>query len=664
MKKWIVSLMVLAMANAFAFGGAAVTDGADDYLTQNLPNTIGYIEAHDAFGIYDRSIDNLPYDILDDSISVYPADYQGIVDELDMAPFFAVCDTVNGIGSDTEVATWTFDITGLTNLGISIDMAAMGDFEAEDILSFTAKIDNGPEQVIFQNTVNEAGEYTYTMAGGSSYPYPDPMLMNGVLLNNNFQTLVEPVSGSGSVLTLTFSGIMNGSAEAFAFRNVLVDSFEFPDPNTYETYAYDWEGNDFADVITTTGNVFSTAVETDPNGYSKALKITEYPIYGTPTAGVAMVTGLQNGDKITASFKAYDVTPGTYPTVQIGGTWVNSDDLTSNYGDAGNGADYSGDDPNSWSTLTQTWTFSDSIEGANALIINALVISSEGDPNNIHWIDDVSVTVPDHCTVLFPDDLYKAEDYETGSFSWETFPDTELQTNVFLGTFGMLDASLETFDSQDGDNRCARITTKSYEQHTLSTLKQAMERGYTVGLDTSLTPEGFIAAVTGLSTNDYVKLSVFGKTGDDQSEDSGVTIWAHYIYDENDLNSFAGNAYGIYDSSVAGQWTQFSKRWMFSAAPYEGVYGPVTPVGIVFEAEVYGVENEENPEGGYIDNITIEAPKTANVIFPDPSKPAMIVGGLPEGDINMDGRVDLVDFAVFAQDMWLTCNLQPVSACN
>jgi len=69
-------------------------------------------------------------------------------------------------------------------------------------------------------------------------------------------------------------------------------------------------------------------------------------------------------------------------------------------------------------------------------------------------------------------------------------------------------------------------------------------------------------------------------------------------------------------------------------------------------------------EGGFVDDLSIEVPQTATVLFPSPDGPAICVGGLPsQFDLDANCKVDLGDFVYFVQD-WLKCNLQPAEDCG
>ncbi len=60
------------------------------------------------------------------------------------------------------------------------------------------------------------------MEGGAIFNLNDPMLMNGVLLNNDFQTFAAAIADTGLMLTIAFNGGSNSGNEAFAFRNLNV----------------------------------------------------------------------------------------------------------------------------------------------------------------------------------------------------------------------------------------------------------------------------------------------------------------------------------------------------------------------------------------------------------------------------------------------------------
>ena len=90
-----------------------------------------FSSAGDGFQQYQRGVSaTIPFSVLDDSLSVFPTDSLGIIDENNTDVFFGVTDTVNGDSPGTVSATWIFDVSGFTNLSLGLDVSAMGDFEA------------------------------------------------------------------------------------------------------------------------------------------------------------------------------------------------------------------------------------------------------------------------------------------------------------------------------------------------------------------------------------------------------------------------------------------------------------------------------------------------------------------------------------------------------
>ncbi|MEZ6232824.1 MAG: PEP-CTERM sorting domain-containing protein [Phycisphaerales bacterium] len=169
------------------------------------------------------------FNLSDDSVSaaagntVFATDTLGFAGQaFDQNGFFGVTDTVNGVGSDTETATFTFNITGATGLGIAVDLVAMGDFESADIFTFDYSIDGSPFANIWTITANEAISQNYLMDSGTLVTLDDPAEVNGSgLLDDNLQTFAAAISGTGSSLTIRFSGITDGS-EGFGFDNLTI----------------------------------------------------------------------------------------------------------------------------------------------------------------------------------------------------------------------------------------------------------------------------------------------------------------------------------------------------------------------------------------------------------------------------------------------------------
>ena len=177
----------------------------------------------DGFQKYQRGVSpSIPFSVLDDSLFVFPADSLGIIQENNLDIFFGVTDTQNPNNSGAVSATWVFNIAGGTDLGLSIDMGAMGDFESSDTFTWTYSIDGGPTMTAFASAVDEAGANTYTLAGGAMFTLNDPMTMQGTVLTNVLTTFVTPLTGSGTELLLTLTAQTDGGSEAFAFQDIVI----------------------------------------------------------------------------------------------------------------------------------------------------------------------------------------------------------------------------------------------------------------------------------------------------------------------------------------------------------------------------------------------------------------------------------------------------------
>lgn len=176
------------------------------------------------------------------------------------------------------------------------------------------------------------------------------------------------------------------------------------------TVTYGWE-DDPANLVLGTYNStnLSTFLE-DDSSYVRSgqysLGLTDASGSTTPQAYVGWVTGLQNQDQVTAGFWVYD--KGAYgsgtskaPAARIWGHYTNDHtDIDSFLGGAVNDTNspYS---TTGWSYQTHTWTIN-STGGATGLVIEVRTydITGQGDAINTLYIDDLTITAPDHATII------------------------------------------------------------------------------------------------------------------------------------------------------------------------------------------------------------------------------------------------------------------------
>lgn len=179
----------------------------------------------DGFEIFQRGVSpSIPFAVLDDSAIGFPTDSLGIVTEANTAPFFGVTDTINAdnAGGVAYNATWQFAVGGATDLNVSIDMGAMGDFEASDTFMWSYSFDGGPATPLFDLVVDEAGARTYTLAGGAAFTLNDPIDVGAAPLSNVLQAVSAPIAGSGETLSLTLTASTDGGSEAVVFQNLVI----------------------------------------------------------------------------------------------------------------------------------------------------------------------------------------------------------------------------------------------------------------------------------------------------------------------------------------------------------------------------------------------------------------------------------------------------------
>ena len=197
---------------------------------------------------FEFAVNTLPFAIADDSVSnssgdggSFGGDTLGVVGVNKIDGFFGVTDTVTtpaggtdpDTNPDTGIATWEFDFNGtFGSLQVSIDMGAMGDFEASDTFLFEIDLGFG-FQPLFAPTVNEDIDHTYLpFDDGDIFTLNDPIQLDvgGSVVTLDkadaatgaLQTFTTSVPGTASSATIRFTATVDGG-EAFVFDNILIE---------------------------------------------------------------------------------------------------------------------------------------------------------------------------------------------------------------------------------------------------------------------------------------------------------------------------------------------------------------------------------------------------------------------------------------------------------
>ncbi|MEL7300029.1 MAG: endonuclease/exonuclease/phosphatase family protein [Pseudomonadota bacterium] len=198
-------------------------NSADQNLLSFTNFAPAFASAGDAFGVLQRP--DGPFAVYDDSASIFTGDTQGIIDESNVDTFFGIVDIDNGDNPSGEArAEWEFDVSGFTALTFSVDIGAMGDFEASggspDGFRILASLDGAPEVELFASNVDEGATQTYTLESGTEVTLDDPLLVDGTALSNVLQTFSAGIAGAGSVLTIALEASGDGGTEAVALQNL------------------------------------------------------------------------------------------------------------------------------------------------------------------------------------------------------------------------------------------------------------------------------------------------------------------------------------------------------------------------------------------------------------------------------------------------------------
>ena len=166
-----------------------------------------------------------------------------------------------------------------------------------------------------------------------------------------------------------------------------------------ETISYGWEAGSGDAILGSYGNVGSAEFSTEQaHSGDYSLKVTEDPIGSTPQAYLAWVTGLEEGDEVTAGVWIQSQNgPDSNPAGRIWGHYSAADDINDYQGSASGNTEYGGE--TDWDYVEYTWTIPADQE---ALVIEGRIYSSSDPGLNVVYFDDLCITAPDGATVTVP----------------------------------------------------------------------------------------------------------------------------------------------------------------------------------------------------------------------------------------------------------------------
>ncbi|MEJ5260556.1 MAG: hypothetical protein WHS88_10235 [Anaerohalosphaeraceae bacterium] len=421
------------------------------------------------------------------------------------------------------------------------------------------------------------------------------------------------------------------------YGTVIIDPNVF-DPNVPMSKAnYGWEDGVGGSLFATDYVYKSENTTEQVQSGSRAVKVTVKPIVQGANNKVyfAWVKGLQMAEKVTAKVWAYDDNGADYKRARLIADYVPSGNIGNVLGAvSGTGAYTTGI---GWEQLEYTWKFV--ADGQrDGMLIGLQLSDNWTNVSEDFYFDTLEITYPAHAQVVLPP-AYDPSSYTVHTYGWENFDPfaPNFRETVLLGTYGALQTGLEISQVRSG-GKALWISDDS----------------------ASDTPEGYVAWIRGLQPGDYINASCFAKSYAGQTS-GGVRLWAHYTYDDANIRSYGGSAGGYDIYSNSDDWTELRKTWVFPSLTYTDSQGNPHPVtGMILKIRTYSNVGE----GGFVDDLSIEVPQTATVLFPSPDGPAICVGGLPsQFDLDANCKVDLGDFVYFVQD-WLKCNLQPAEDCG
>ena len=166
-----------------------------------------------------------------------------------------------------------------------------------------------------------------------------------------------------------------------------------------------------------------------------SLKMVEDPLNGTPQAFIWWVTGLTDGDEITASFWVYDINAqGDYPKGRIWGHYTLAGGTIDDYGGSAGGNNTYSTGPG-WSQLSWTWTFDSNSGARDGFVVEARLYSGSEPGENVIFIDETAIEITSDTGTIYtlPVELsaftavYTNESgYGYVSINWTTASETDV----------------------------------------------------------------------------------------------------------------------------------------------------------------------------------------------------------------------------------------------
>lgn len=135
-------------------------------------------------------------------------------------------------GQDPEgEVSWDFDIAGVSNVKLFVDIAAKGDFEATDVFELTYQIDGGTERDALTFAVDESGKQTYELFNDDPTAPKQDVLFDPLTItddtgtttaSNIFKTYTASLTGTGNSVKIRFKVVQEGGNEMVALKNLFV----------------------------------------------------------------------------------------------------------------------------------------------------------------------------------------------------------------------------------------------------------------------------------------------------------------------------------------------------------------------------------------------------------------------------------------------------------